>query len=68
MKTGRLMFSAEISHNILSYPPTRRGLRGGEIFDIAICEVKRRKLGPDMALADAPRRSSFFERTMRECL
>jgi hypothetical protein len=60
MKKGSLMFSVEISHNILSYAPTRRGLRGGEIFDIAICEVKRRKGGLDLALADAPRRKFFF--------
>jgi hypothetical protein len=45
MKTGSLMFSVEISYNILSHAPTRRSLRGGEIFDIAICGVKRRKGG-----------------------
>jgi hypothetical protein len=61
MKKGSLMFSVEISHNILSYAPTRRGLRGGEIFDIAICEVKRRKGGLDLALADAPRIKFFLQ-------
>jgi len=61
MKTRKIMFSVEISHNIHIYPPTRRCLRGGGIFDIVICEVKRRKGGLDLALAEAPRKNFFLE-------
>jgi hypothetical protein len=61
MKTSRLMFSAEISHDVHSYTPTGRGLRGGEISDIAICEGKRKKGGLDLALADAERKNFFLQ-------